>query len=62
MGGVIGLAYEGCEAVLRPFGLWDPEVIGGLRMIEQEFVGWAAERAEAAANQSAARHGRKGLL
>lgn len=62
MGGVIGLAYEGCEAVLRPFGFWDPEVITGLRLVEQEFVSWAAERAEASAEQSAARRGRKGLL
>lgn len=31
------LVYSDCQAVLEPFGLWVPEVIEGLQVIERVF-------------------------
>jgi hypothetical protein len=38
MGGVVGLDYAGCAAVLVPYDAWTPEVIDGLRLAEAEMV------------------------
>jgi hypothetical protein len=46
MGGVLGLDYAGCRAALEPSGLWEPEVIAGLQVIEGRLVEWAAHQGD----------------
>jgi len=38
MGGVIGLDYAAAKCALDTEGMWTPEILRGLRIIEAEFV------------------------
>ena len=44
MGGVFGLEYASCAAILALHGLWRRDVVEGLRLVEAEVVNYFNER------------------
>jgi len=61
MGGVVGLDYGASARALALYGLWDAEVLEGLRIIEVAYVGWSVKHAEES-HSTGSRMRRRSLL
>jgi len=43
-GGVVGLDYAGCRALLEVYGLWCPDIIRGLQVMERVLLEHSSSR------------------